>query len=733
MLYRGVEECVKERMRRVAQQLQATSDASLLDSLVSCWDDHKLKMGMLKDILMYMDKTYCSQMNLLPIYERGMLLFRDGVIRAPTIAARIKSTMMDWVRREREGELIDGVVLHHVALMLVECNLSHLDLYHILFESPLLSSTRRFFQLEAQSFLHSSSVPDYLLKIEMRIHEEERRSELYFHPSSKIKLKQIIQEELIVKHAERLINDSGSGGVCMLKNQEVEHMARLYALLAREPKTLEGLRKTFAQVVTNEAMTIVQDRDGSANAADSNSSSSSSSSSATATSVTSGPRRFVERLLSCRRIYLSFVEFSFHSDRSFGKVLKESLEHCLNQDTRTALAIALYTDDILRKQSAATSAAMLTDQELEEKLNEIISLFRYLQDKDLFEEYYKQHLSKRLLDHSSSSSSDVERLMIAKLKSECGHQFTSRLEGMFRDIDLSKQIMTRWKEGEQQLNNGCELSVSVLTTGFWPLPSVPQCNLPAEAKLACDAFTRFYIAQHSGRKLTWHTSLGQAELRCIFDGGRKELVVHTYQMCILMLFNSGDKLSFSDIQRSTNIPPSDLTRHLLSLAHPQVKVLLKNPPGKSIGPDHRFKYNNKYASKLFRNKIPVLSKAAVASVTDGTNAAGSADSSASASSASIAADSSNASAASSSSSSSSSSLPASVLESRKYSVEASIVRIMKSRKTLDHASLVGEVLKQLSSKFPVDPAFVKKRIEALIEREYIERDANNRRVYNYKA
>jgi len=131
-------------------------------------------------------------------------------------------------------------------------------------------------------------------------------------------------------------------------------------------------------------------------------------------------------------------------------------------------------------------------QALDSKLNDILSIFRYLQDKDIFEEYYKQHLSLRLIDRTSASS-DLERLMIAKLKAECGHQFTSRLEGMFKDMDLSNSIMKAWKQGQQeqqqqqqQQQSGplvCDLSVSVLTSGFWPLPAVPPCLLPLEAQL----------------------------------------------------------------------------------------------------------------------------------------------------------------------------------------------------------------------------------------------------------
>ena len=53
------------------------------------------------------------------------------------------------------------------------------------------------------------------------------------------------------------------------------------------------------------------------------------------------------------------------------------------------------------------------------------------QEKDAFEEYYKRHLARRLLNQKSASD-DSEKMMISKLKSECGCQFTSKLEGMFK-------------------------------------------------------------------------------------------------------------------------------------------------------------------------------------------------------------------------------------------------------------------------------------------------------------
>jgi hypothetical protein len=88
----------------------------------------------------------------------------------------------------------------------------------------------------------------------------------------------------------------------------------------------------------------------------------------------------------------------------------------LPRSGRPAELIAKYLDAKLRTGNKGQS-----EQELEAMLDNVLTLFRYIQGKDVFEAFYKKDLAKRLL-LGKSASIDAERLMITKLKTECGAQ-----------------------------------------------------------------------------------------------------------------------------------------------------------------------------------------------------------------------------------------------------------------------------------------------------------------------
>ena len=103
---------------------------------------------------------------------------------------------------------------------------------------------------------------------------------------------------------------------------------------------------------------------------------------------------------------------------------------------------------------------------MERLLDKIMVLFRFIHGKDVFEAFYKKVIINNSLEYSleiltfffdpkdlakrllvgKSASVDAEKSMLSKLKQECGGGFTSKLEGMFKDMELSKDINVAFKQ-----------------------------------------------------------------------------------------------------------------------------------------------------------------------------------------------------------------------------------------------------------------------------------------------
>lgn len=368
--------------------------------------------------------------------------------------------------------------------------------------------------------------------------------------------------------------------------------------------------------------------------------------------------------------------------------MKDSFEEFINVNTRTALSLSQYLDNFLKRDMKS-----LREEEIEIKIDQVITIFRYITDKDIFENYYKIHVSKRLLN-AKSLSDDVEKLILRKLKSECGYQFTAKIEGMFTDINLSAETMDDFSKVEQL--PGMELDVKVLTAGFWPSDVSAHAPLPWYLRAHADFFMEFYLSRHTGRKLAWKTGLGTADIRAFMGPNRvkHEFIMSTYQMYVIMLFNTYGTLTVLDISDELQIPARDLDRHILGLV--ATKILTKNTRGKEINDQSILTLNADYSSKLYRQTIPIIQKKEKEQEKE------------------IA-------------------VPQMVEEDRKHLMEAVIVRIMKSRRKVEHNTLMAEVSKQLAQRFIPDASSIKRRIENLIEREYMDRDPENAKFYHYLA
>jgi len=398
----------------------------------------------------------------------------------------------------------------------------------------------------------------------------------------------------------------------------------------------------------------------------------------------------VRSVIELQDKYLQYVTTCFCNTSLLHKSLKEAFESFCNKNVAGASSaelMASFCDNLLKK----GGSEKLSDEAIEEILEKVVKLLAYISDKDLFNEFYRKKLSRRLL-HDKSSSDDHERSILTRLKQQCGAQFTSKMEGMVTDLALAREKQQSFEEwmraNDKKLR--IDFNVTVLTTGFWPFFKVVELALPQEMVDGVELFKSFYETGNK-RKLTWYYSLGTCNLKANFDPRPVELILGTQQAACLLQFNDSEHLTFSEVQQRLNLCEDDNMRTLHSLACGKYKILLKDPASKVISKTDKFSFNRKFTNAQRRIKVPLPPVDEKKKVIEDVD------------------------------------------KDRRFSIDAAIVRTMKSRKTLLHQQLVLEVVQQLSRMFKPDFKLIKKRIEHLIESEYLARDKDNPMMFQYLA
>jgi len=697
-LYSGLREVVTIHLEgKVRNDVLQALNNNFLQTLNAAWNDHQTSMVMIRDILMYMDRVYVQQNNCENVYNLGLVIFRDKIVRYGCIGNHLRITLLDMIMKERRGEVIDRGAIKNACQMLMMLGIDTRNVYEEDFESHFLKQSAEFYKIESQKFLAENSASVYIHKVEARINEEGERATHYLDESTEQRIVEVVEAELIKRHMRTIVEMEGSGVVHMLKNNRMADLACMYKLFGRVSDGHKTIGECVSKYLREEGKALVTQATEEA-------------------SQQTNAVTYIQNLLELKDRFDNFLVNSFSNDKYFKQVISGDFEYFLNLNQRSPEYLSLFIDDKLKK-----GVKGLSDAEVEQVLDKSMILFRFLQEKDAFEEYYKRHLARRLLNQKSASD-DSEKMMISKLKSECGCQFTSKLEGMFKDMTLSNTVNDEFKShlANAAKLGGVDLSVRVLTTGFWPGQNAPPpINLPRVPSEAFGVFKNFYLGKHSGRILTLQPSAGTADLNALFFGKKKEgddedpgegtsegvkskkhiLCVNTYQMVLLLMFNTRDKITYEEMRDETLIPDRELTRALqpLSVGKPSQRILVKSPKSKEIEPSHEFHVNETFSSQFHRVKIQQASARQGEAEPERNETRKKVD------------------------------------EDRKHEIEACIVRIMKSRKQLNHNQLVTEVVEQLNKRFQPSPLIIKKRIEGLIEREYMKRSDHDRKMYIYLA
>lgn len=629
------------------------------------WEQHNMAMNMIADILMYLERGWQQEQNRPGIFAATIGLFRDQILRnGPpaedgrtllcTISTLLNATIIDHINMEREGDAIDKSLLRSCVGMLESLHqtdeeLEDEKLYIIDFEPEYLQKSREFYKIECEKLLQEADARTWLLYTQRRLQEEEGRCMTTISPMTKDRIAKVLDEELILAHLEDFMNLENSGFRAMVDNDRLEDLSMLYQLICRVDGNKDAIRRALSTRVVElgfEIEKVVRSTDFSvAKAANDEAAVEGGEKPKlkplnAAAQSTAAALKWVADVLALKDRFDRSWRDCFSEDLILQTALTKSYSEFINKFERSAEYLSLFIDDNLKR-----SAKDRTEAEIDANLEKATELLRFIGDKDKFELYYQKHLAKRLLQQKVEGY-DKEDAMLSRMKLELGNNYTQKFDGMFKDMKLSKAKTSKYAElvkrraqqtgelGEERI----ELTINILGGNNWPKEVMGRqasategqeradIIYPPEIRATQEGFSSFYADEHQGRKLTWLGTAGSADIRCVFPKiagktsgplsreRRYELIVPTYGMVVLLLFNDlpeGEWLTFEDIQARTNIHQNDLINTLTSLAvMKNTKVLLKEPATKAaVKPTDKFSFNREFTSKVIRIKMAQVNAA----------------------------------------------------------------------------------------------------------------------------
>lgn len=721
-LYDNVTEAIKSHLLNRREYLVSLSGNHelFMQTLIQEWNDHLQSMKFISDVLMYLNRVYVKEHKKLLIYDLGIMLFKDNVIKFNDheIGFKVIDIVINEVTKSRLGSVITSTMyitkIINMMELLVESTASseyfYGDTYYqVYFEPKFLQSSEDTFQTLSTEYVSYNLGTKYLQLTTQFIKDEENRVKFYLPPSTYPKLIDLMNNIMIKDKIDKMILSPNQGLNYWLKpvvsnifeaaNFETYHYADLkllYNLVGRyDSDEYQLLRLRIKEAIIVQGNSLPEYvRSSIDNPANKKPVAMNSSAFAT---------KWIDTVLKYRDQLLLVWKNSFDENLMIEQTITFALRDFINgSDKRGAKTVnapemlSVYMDYYIKQLTKSGSSGILkSGDQTEELINTSIQFLKYIKNKDAFEVHYANHFAKRFLNSKNSSSKDIEEIILGSLSEELGVSSLDKVIKMNRDIRLSRDTTNDWKKYTRGRDDIIELELKICNVTNWPKAMTKNykedvlLKWPNALQHSLIAFEEYYAGKNANKKLSWST-FGSMLIKASLPTGNFMIDVGVVAGNILLQFNDHEKLKFGEIKElvygeDNKVEDSELKRHIKSLLISKLLVY-KN--------DYFLLSENKVKSRLLKVKTVASSKKSEMDEQE-------------------------------------SELEQEVRKGMKIKTEASIVRIMKSYKTISHQQLIEQLIQQVS--FSPTMLLIKECIEDLIEKEYLKRDSLDRSLYNYIA
>ncbi|CAG0886196.1 unnamed protein product [Cyprideis torosa] len=631
------------------------------------------------------------------------------------VKERLQTAAMKILHAERTGEpfdsqLVIGVRESYVNLCSDPCD--KLKIYSENFEKAYIDATREFYASKAPTMLAEIGVRDYMTWALSKLQEEEKRGQKYLEncAASHNALSECCVSVLVTSFKDSILAECDE----MIKQNDTEKLRQMFQLMDRVPNGIEPMLASLEQHIVLKGLADMH---------------------ASANVITSDSEKYVEALLDLFNQFSTLVQETFDDNARFMTTRDKAFKRLVNDTSVFKLELPLlrprvgpgrlppeskcpellanYCDMLLRKTSLSKR---LTSEQIEKKLKDVLLLLKYVDNKDVFMQLHKVHLSRRLL-LDASSDDELEESMVEWLRRVgMPADYVNKLARMFQDIKVSGDLNEKFRvqrsnTAKAESGDTKDINIKILNAGAWfGAGDRISVTLPHELEDYVPEVEKFYMERHHGRKLNWyhHASNGTITFRNAM--GTYDLDVTTFQMAVLFAWNQrrGDRLSFEDLRLATELPEFELRKTLWTLvAQPpnRPKVLAYHPEvqtPRDFTAASEFWLNEEFAIHKNGKVQPRGRVSLVGRLQLGSDRPAEEDN-------------------------------AEIVLLREMRTQEAISTIMKTRKRLNLTQLETELVQILRNQFIPSRKLMKEQIEWMIDREHLKRDPSDMNVFIYQA
>lgn len=705
-----IEETLKKRVTGPVQEMAKKGDSDqLFKKVTEAYSHFKISMKYGCIVFHYLGSYVTKRSN----HDTIDQMYLKGFNRA--VYAQVKHDLLGVILKQvnarRDGNTIDMAALKNAVAIFIDVGTAtapddkgKTEVYFNDFEKHYIDALKTVYRQRSVAELNTDEGRAYLIWVESRQDLEMTLAGELLRGDSHDKVRQATEEELIRPHIKTVIQHPDSGFAVLLEEWREGDLARMFKLMKRVPnnEALNLMGVAMTQRIQEEGKEIMD---------------------AFQNTLSQGSldieKPCCESVMALDAKYGNLIKGHFENNVVFHQARKKAFETFLHgtfnrkdakskdgdeYDTKSTTfpeILVAYCDAVMKRELKD-----IVDPNAEmERLDTLLQIFTYIREKDIFQEYYKAKLAKRLLQ--SSPHEELEKGFLERLQREMGKGFTYQMEGMLQDRENTIQHIEKFKEDLASKSLTTEFACQVLTAGHWPSYKSDLLAPPPSLRQASEAFERYYKKRYQTRALTWINALGQATMKIAFTKGEKEVTATIYQAALLTIVDDamGRGLSLSQISEQMNLDSKAVKVHVASILVTKNMNLLQkvdaegNPvsgTAKGVADSDLIALKADFSSTKRKFKLPTHSGGGTGSSKD--------------------------------------TEPDPDMEARRrIQIEACIVRIMKSRRTLSYGELQDLCIEQLAKYFVPQPKMIKSRVEDLIPRGYLKRDDDDPMRFDYLA